>query len=307
MARLAISLLGSLEIKLDGEPTARFDSNRVRALLIYLAVESDHRRPGTVAHRRETLAGLLWPDWPDRSAMTNLRNALSNLRTVLRDRADTQVRPCILVDRETVQFDRESDCWVDVLEFEEQLRVARSELGIPGEEAHSTHGPERPAGTRHSQPETPDSRRLYPAALETGVSLYRGPFLEGFSLRDSPPFEHWALATRERLQRQAMEALQRLSLYHESRGEYEQALQHARRQLELEPWSEEAHRQTMRSLALSGQRSAALAQYEACVHALKVELDVEPAAETTELYRQIRDGLLVPPSASGPGATDAVS
>jgi predicted ATPase len=46
----------------------------------------------------------------------------------------------------------------------------------------------------------------------------------------------------------------------------------------------------MRLLALSGQRSAALAQYESCCQRLKEELDVEPDQETTWLYEQIRDG-----------------
>jgi class 3 adenylate cyclase len=46
----------------------------------------------------------------------------------------------------------------------------------------------------------------------------------------------------------------------------------------------------MRLLALSGQRGAALAQYEACCRALREELDVEPGEETRRLYERIRDG-----------------
>ena len=88
MAHLSISLLGSFHVTLDGEPVTGFESARVRALLAYLAVESD--RP----HRRETLAGLLWPNWPDRSARTNLRRALSNLRKAIQD---SWPRPKMLV------------------------------------------------------------------------------------------------------------------------------------------------------------------------------------------------------------------
>jgi predicted ATPase len=48
----------------------------------------------------------------------------------------------------------------------------------------------------------------------------------------------------------------------------------------------------MRLLAWSGQRGAALVQYEACRRAMAQELGVEPAAETEWLYEQIRsDGL----------------
>jgi predicted ribonuclease YlaK len=51
-------------------------------------------------------------------------------------------------------------------------------------------------------------------------------------------------------------------------------------------------------LTLSGQRGAALAQYETCRRVLAEELGVEPAAETRRLYQQIRDEVLEPlPSA----------
>ena len=34
-------------------------------------------------HRREVLAGLLWPEFPERAARSSLRNALANLRQSL--------------------------------------------------------------------------------------------------------------------------------------------------------------------------------------------------------------------------------
>jgi DNA-binding SARP family transcriptional activator len=46
----------------------------------------------------------------------------------------------------------------------------------------------------------------------------------------------------------------------------------------------------MRLLAGSGQRGAALAQYETCRRVLAEELGVEPGPETTALYERIRDG-----------------
>ncbi|MFN2217102.1 MAG: regulator, partial [Anaerolineae bacterium] len=77
MARLSIRLLGPLQVTLDGEPVTGFESDKVRALLAYLAVEQG------APQRREKLAGMLWPDWPERSARTNLRRALANLRKAL--------------------------------------------------------------------------------------------------------------------------------------------------------------------------------------------------------------------------------
>jgi DNA-binding SARP family transcriptional activator len=74
-----------------------------------------------------------------------------------------------------------------------------------------------------------------------------------------------------------MKVLYTLVEGYEARGQWEPALAYARRQIELEPWQEEAHRQVMRLLAQSGQRSAALAQYETCRRLLAKELGVQPA------------------------------
>jgi len=253
MARLSVRLLGSLQVTLDGELVTGFESDKVRALLVYLVVETE--RP----HRREKLAGLLWPDWPERSARTNLRRALANLRRGIGDHQATP--PFLHISRQTICFNSASDAWIDVTAFTDLLEAK---------------------GTSQQS-----VRRL-----EEAVALYRGHFLEGFSVGDSPTFEEWALLNRERLHRLVVEALHRLADCHERHGAYERGLEHAWRQVELDPWREKAHRQLMRLLALSGQRGAALAQYETCQRLLADELGVEPASETTRLYEQIRDGEL---------------
>ena len=100
MARLGLLLLGPFGAVLDDAPITAFESNKVRALLAYLAVESDQ------PHRRESLAGLLWPEMPDRAALSNLRYALSNLRQAIGDR-DLEP-PFLLVTRDSIQLQRES-------------------------------------------------------------------------------------------------------------------------------------------------------------------------------------------------------
>ena len=54
----------------------------------------------------------------------------------------------------------------------------------------------------------------------------------------------------------------------------------------------------MRALALDGQRSAALAQYETCRRILSLELRVEPGDETQALFEAIKAGKL--PHSEGP-------
>jgi DNA-binding SARP family transcriptional activator/Tol biopolymer transport system component len=258
MARLTLSLLGPFQATLDGEPAIGFESDKVRALLAYLAVEADQ------PHSRDKLAGLLWPERPDRDARNNLRYALSNLRHTIGDRAQSKDRettpPFLHISRQSIQFNQASDAWIDAIAFDRLLKEPKSTI----------------------------------RKLKEAVDLYRGEFLEGFFIADSVPFEEWALLKREQFKRRVLSTLHRLAVIHERRGEYGRALSHAYRQAELEPWQEQAHQQLMRLLAQNGQRGAALAQYEACRHALAEELDVEPAQETTRLYEQIRDGTLDP-------------
>ena len=94
MTPLQLTLLGPPEIHLDGDPVPGLHSDKVLALLFYLAVEQS-------LHRRESLAGLLWPDYPERSARTNLSNALSHLRAALHDRE--QLVPFFHIERQTMQ------------------------------------------------------------------------------------------------------------------------------------------------------------------------------------------------------------
>ncbi len=109
------------------------------------------------------------------------------------DRADAWVYLYLLVDRETVQFNPDSDAWVDVAAFADLTGGARGETGT-------------------------DSLALADlSSLEQAVALYRGPFLEGLSLPDSAAYEEWLLAMREHWQRTVMQALRRLSAHWEQR------------------------------------------------------------------------------------------
>ena len=256
MARLVIRLLGPMQVTLDNRPITGFESDRVRALLSYLAVESQ------VSHTRQKLAGLLWPDHPEEKARTNLRRALYNLRKAIGDRQTTP--PYLDVSHQTIGFERGSDAWIDVIAFTDMTQTSR------------------PARLRTIQ------------QWREGIELYRGGFLEGFSVAGCPAFEEWALLQGERLHCLALDALRRLADWYEGHAELAVALEYARRRLELDLLQESAHRQVMRLLAHSGLREAALAQYEICQLQLEKDLGVEPAPETVSLYEDIRKGIEVP-------------
>jgi DNA-binding SARP family transcriptional activator/tetratricopeptide (TPR) repeat protein len=255
MARLSVHLLGPFRANLDGQPVTGFVSDKARALLAYLAAETE------CPHRRESLAGLLWPDYPEQDARTSLRTALANVRKLIGDRNANP--PFLQITQQTIQFNLASDSWIDVATLVTCLEVSKD-------------------------PQQADAQAI--AQLKNGVELYQAEFLQGFSIADSPPFEEWALLEREHLERLVLEALDCLVEWHERHGQVERALRYARRQVDLDPLRESAHRQLMRLMAISGQRGAALAQYEACWRVLKEELDVEPDELTSALCEQVRTG-----------------
>ncbi len=160
--------------------------------------------------------------------------------------------PFLLVTRQTVQFNRESHHTLDVTEFLSAIRDGK---------------------------------------LEQAAALYRGELLAGLSC-ESEPFEEWLRQSRARFHNLAVDVCFKLTDQVLKQGILSQARTYAQRQLALEPWREEAHRQLMTALALSGERSAALAQYETCRRVLADELGVDPDAETTALYEQIKAGKL---------------
>ncbi|MFN2217886.1 MAG: BTAD domain-containing putative transcriptional regulator [Anaerolineae bacterium] len=250
MARLSVRLLGTLQVTLGGSPITDFESDKERALLAFLAEESHQ------PHRREKLVGLLWPEFTEAAGRNNLRRVLSNLRRTLRDR-EPPGPPLLLTRQQNVQLNPAADLWVDARAFAALL-------------------------------DPPTQRSIQ--KLEQATALYRGDFLEGFSLPDSPALEEWVLLCRERYRRLMMAALHCLVEEYERQSRYERALELGWKQLDLEPWWEEAHQQLMRLLALSGRRSEALAQYRRCRRLLAEELDVAPSPETTTLFEQIRDG-----------------
>ena len=259
-AKLSVSVLGPFKAEINGALLHGFRSNKVRALLAYLLVESQRPWP------RPLLADLLWPGLPERAAQSDLRNALTNLRDITGDRQ--REIPLLLISHNTIQYNQKSDSWLDVAALVDLISVAKK----PGDRV-------------------PEADQL--SSLEQARALYRGPFLEGFYIA-STPFEDWVLQKSEQYRKTVQEVLRRLVNGYETAGELSLANQCVRQLLELEPWDEEAHRQLMRILYAQGQRNAALIQYDTCQQIILNELGIQPEPATTELYQQIRSGQVSP-------------
>ena len=118
--------------------------------------------------------------------------------------------------------------------------------------------------------------------LRKAVDLYRDGFLTGFTLPDAPAFDEWQFFETESLRDGMAGALQRLARWHGMCAEVDTAIPFARHWLALDPLHEPAQRELMHLYARSDQRAAALRQYMECERVLRQELDIAPAAETTQ-------------------------
>jgi DNA-binding SARP family transcriptional activator len=149
---------------------------------------------------------------------------------------------------------------------------------------------------------------VQPKALAEAVELYRGDLLAGFTLRDSVAFDDWQSFESDSLRRELAGALDRLAEFYAGRGEYEAALAHARRRLNLNPLDEPAHRHLIELYGRKGERVAAVRQYRDCVRILHAELGVTPVEETRRLYHAIQeDGFSPLPGDAGSRAEPAVT
>ena len=285
MPRLALSLFGSFQASADERPINNFPTDKVRALLAYLTVEAD--RP----HRRDTLAALLWPNWDNRGARNNLRLALHRLRDALDTAGPSLSDDLFGVTRETVQV-HSTAVAVDVARFVGLLEVCE------------TH----PHRLLHLCPSCLGQ-------LGEAAGLYSGELLAGLSIADAPAFEQWELSRREEMTQRVLSLLNRLADAFEHLGDLGRALLFAHRQLSIDPYREEAHRQVIRCYARQGERAAALAHYDRARRLLADELGIDPDPATgyppgnalADLARAAGHNGIVYPSVRHPGGTCLVA
>lgn len=230
-------------IKVDGTWLSLSRAKKIEALLIYLAVEQ--ARP----HSPTALDGVLFPELSDKAARTNLRQTITRLQKSINNKQAEP--PYLLLSGETLQFNLASVTYVDLAEFQAKLKACAD----------------------HTAPESTTSLACV-ESLKEAVALYRGPFLEGFFIQDSEPFERWLEIVREQVEQQMLTALQRLADYYEQRGDYQPAVGFIQHQLTLAPWQEKSHRQLMRLLARQGHRGAAIQQYQPACQMLWDKLGV---------------------------------
>jgi len=131
------------------------------------------------------------------------------------------------------------------------------------------------------------------ANADEALALCRGDLLEGIE-------DEWALSARERHRERVIGLLELLAAECDQRGDARAAIEFSKRQVERDPFDEEAHRRLIARLDGAGDRAGALRIYRALADRLRRELGVAPSAQTRELIERLRAD--APPAMAAPGA-----
>src|SRR5215207_6957033 len=270
--RLSLRLLGPPETSIEEGRPLRFGTKKSLALLCYLAAEGGR-------HPRRELAELLWPMSDERHARTDLRSALAKLRKTLGEESihDEGGVRYLLVDRELLGVESRG--------IELDLKALQAAVWLARTETSSA-----PPGGRSAEADAAIGRRReLIGRLEEALGLYRGEFMEGFSLEDAPEFELWVEGERARWRRIFGELCERLSRLQSDTGQHDEAIESARVWVRHAPLEEAAHRRLMELLSGAGESEGALLAYEDFRETLGRELKSEPSSQMQELAGRLRE------------------
>jgi DNA-binding SARP family transcriptional activator len=246
--QVSIQLFGVPAVYIEGTRADVFRTQQARRLFCYLALRPNH------AQSRELVAEALWGERSEGQANRTLRSELYRLRKGF-DAKHPDIDGLLVAGASTIQLNIGGECRLDIDEFQ---RLGTSASAQPVELL--------------SQEQVD--------ALRTAATLYVAPLLVDF-------YEDWCLSERQRLHELHLEVLSKLLLVEARDGRYHEAVEYGYRILAEEPLMESVHRQVMRLHYRSGNRAAALRQYETCRRLLLEELGLEPMRRTRRIHEMI--------------------
>ncbi|HEX3159915.1 MAG TPA: BTAD domain-containing putative transcriptional regulator, partial [Gemmatimonadaceae bacterium] len=133
----------------------------------------------------------------------------------------------------------------------------------------------------------------FEAALERAdparaVALYKGPFLDGFFLREAPEFERWADRERERLAAAHGRALDTLAERAEGERDFPRAVEWWKARAAHDPYDSRVALRLMQAMEASGNRAGALQHAAIHQRLLQEELGMGSASEVAALAERLR-------------------
>src|SRR5256714_4048322 len=258
MGLLRLAVLGAPELFHHGSRLS-FSLRKAQALLLYLAVEGG-------MHSRSKLAAFLWPDSEPHAARTGLRTTLTLLRGLLTDSdASPSQHSHLLIEHEMLGLNPHVPLELDLDVVQQAYQALRLSA------AH-----------------TEQQHAALVALFQHALAQVRGPFLDGFWLREETGFDAWVQQQQHQWQVRLLQLFDRLSSWQEEAFELEQARATLAGWLALDPLSEEAARRLMRVHLARGEAMLSLRVYATLRARLAGELQAEPSADTVALAEHVR-------------------
>jgi DNA-binding SARP family transcriptional activator/tetratricopeptide (TPR) repeat protein len=268
---LSIMLLGPPEVSFEGEGRPlRFWTKKSLALLCYLVAEGGR-------HPRRELAELLWPQSEERHARTDLRSALAKLRKTLGEDSASEGVRFLLIDGDLLGIEPQQ-IELDLKALQAAVSLARTQTSLPAEGGVGTSAADAAVG-----------RRELISRLQGALGLYRGEFMEGFSLEDAPEFELWVEGERTRWRRVFGELCEGLSRLEGEEGLIAEAIGTARLWVRHAPLEEAAYGRLMELLSSAGESERALLAYEEFRITLSRALGMEPSSRMQQLAARLQE------------------
>jgi DNA-binding SARP family transcriptional activator len=204
-------------------------------------------------HPREVLMEHFWSAHEPARARSCLGTALSRLRKSLDIHGHDWLE---LSPRGEPRISLSAPIWFDIVAFE--TGIASALVAPPGELRASARD-----------------------SLVSALQHYRGDLMLGW-------YDNWVLTERERLRLLCLRGYRRLMEHYEAAGDIENALSAGHVALRIEPLQELVQQNVIELYHASGQRAAAIRQYERLAALLKQELGILPSKNTRALIDSIR-------------------
>jgi len=265
MGTLRIALLGPPEVEHGGYPLT-FSERKALALLTYLAAEAG-------MHERQWLARLLWSESDMAHGRTALRITLHHLRHILEEDTSHEHEVPLLITRHALGLNPTSDVDLDLHALETAWSLV-SALSAPD----AVQG---------------EVRRTLIAQLQHAADMYRGGFLQDFSLRDTLDFDNWVCMQQGYWYQRIEQVFDWLSQLLGAQGELERASAIVERWRSFDPLNEDLSLRLMQFQFATGNRVAALKTYQTYQDILMRELSAKPSPKLVALADMLRN--LSPP------------
>ena len=249
---LSVKVLGNADIYRDPEKPFAPDAwttRRARDIFCYIATSKQRR----VA--KDILIEAFWPGEDPAAIEKNFHPTISHIRKALNSRQSLKENFIVFRDG-AYQLNPELSYSIDTEDFERAIAAAE---------------------TAKREKNTEAFRR----SLESAYELYRGEFMSGI-------YDDWADERRAFYTEQfgrVMTAIAKLAF---SEKRWADALKFSQQLLKTDPFREDMHRLVMKVLAVQSKPAAVRKQFEELKAALKDELGIEPAIETSRLYKELR-------------------